>query len=66
MADGPEREALRASLAIEHEYIVGGMTKAMNIGVIDEIIDPRQTRRRIGETLASSPADRRQRGNIPL
>ena len=66
VAEGSEREALRAALAIEHETIAGGITKAMSIGVVDEIIDPRQTRRRIGETLASSPADRGRHRNIPL
>jgi acetyl-CoA/propionyl-CoA carboxylase carboxyl transferase subunit len=66
VTEGPEREALRDALAIEHETIAGGITKAMSIGVIDEIIDPRQTRRRIGETLASSPADRGRHRNIPL
>jgi acetyl-CoA/propionyl-CoA carboxylase carboxyl transferase subunit len=66
VADGPEREALRTALAAEHEAIAGGMDKAMRIGVVDEVIDPARTRRRIGETLASSPASRGRHRNIPL
>jgi acetyl-CoA/propionyl-CoA carboxylase carboxyl transferase subunit len=38
----------------------------MAIGVVDEIIDPADTRRRLAEALAAAPAGRGAHGNIPL
>lgn len=61
-----ERDALREELAAEHERISGGVARAVEIGVVDEIIDPAQTRRRVAEALASAPAGRGAHGNIPL
>jgi acetyl-CoA/propionyl-CoA carboxylase carboxyl transferase subunit len=61
-----EREALLDKLVAEHEVIAGGVTRAMDIGVVDEVIDPRQTRRRLAEALNSAPAGRGRHGNIPL
>jgi acetyl-CoA/propionyl-CoA carboxylase carboxyl transferase subunit len=61
-----EREALHAQLAAEHEKIAGGVGRAMDIGVVDAIVEPRQTRRALAEALASAPAGRGAHGNIPL
>ncbi len=61
-----ERDALRAKLAAEHELIAGGLANAMTIGVVDEIVDSADTRRRIGEILAVTPAARGDHRNIPL
>jgi acetyl-CoA/propionyl-CoA carboxylase carboxyl transferase subunit len=61
-----EREALHAQLAEEHERIAGGVGKAMEIGVVDELIDPATSRRAIAEALAAAPAARGAHGNIPL
>jgi acetyl-CoA/propionyl-CoA carboxylase carboxyl transferase subunit len=61
-----EREDLLAELVAEHEVIAGGVGRAMSIGVVDEVIHPAQTRRRIGEILASAPAGRGHHRNIPL
>ncbi|HKC28569.1 MAG TPA: carboxyl transferase domain-containing protein [Jatrophihabitans sp.] len=61
-----EREALHATLAAEHEKIAGGVARAMEIGVVDEIIEPSRTRAAIVEALASAPAGRGAHGNIPL
>jgi len=61
-----EREALHAQLAEEHTRIAGGVGRAMEIGVVDEQIDPASTRRLIAETLAAAPASRGAHGNIPL
>jgi acetyl-CoA/propionyl-CoA carboxylase carboxyl transferase subunit len=36
------------------------------IGVVDEVIKPAQTRRRLAEALAAAPAGRGAHGNIPL
>ncbi len=61
-----EREALHAQLAEEHEKVAGGVAKALELGVVDEVITPAQTRRRVAEALASAPAGRGSHGNIPL
>jgi acetyl-CoA/propionyl-CoA carboxylase carboxyl transferase subunit len=61
-----EREALHAKLAAEHEKIAGGVQRAVALGVVDEIITPTETRRRVAEALASAPAGRGAHGNIPL
>jgi acetyl-CoA/propionyl-CoA carboxylase carboxyl transferase subunit len=65
-AEEPQRDALRAKLAAEHELMAGSVAKAMTIGVVDEIIDPAQTRRRIGQLLAAASASRGCHRNIPL
>lgn len=61
-----EREELHNQLAEEHERIAGGVNRALAIGVVDEIVAPTQTRRRLAETLAAAPAGRGAHGNIPL
>jgi acetyl-CoA/propionyl-CoA carboxylase carboxyl transferase subunit len=38
----------------------------MAIGVLDEVISPLQTRRRLAEAFATAPAGRGLHGNIPL
>jgi acetyl-CoA/propionyl-CoA carboxylase carboxyl transferase subunit len=61
-----ERDALHEQLAEEHERIAGGVARAIEIGVVDEVITPAETRRRVAEALASAPAGRGAHGNIPL
>jgi acetyl-CoA/propionyl-CoA carboxylase carboxyl transferase subunit len=61
-----EREALHAQLAAEHERIAGGVSRAMDIGVVDEVVEPAKTRARVSEALAAQPAGRGAHGNIPL
>lgn len=61
-----EREALHARLAEEHAKLAGGVSRAMELGVVDEEIDPGHTRRAIAEALATAPAGRGAHGNIPL
>ncbi|HET8588690.1 MAG TPA: carboxyl transferase domain-containing protein, partial [Nakamurella sp.] len=65
-APDDERETLHAQLAEEHEKIAGGVARAVEIGVVDEVIAPEATRRRVAEALASAPAGRGAHGNIPL
>jgi acetyl-CoA/propionyl-CoA carboxylase carboxyl transferase subunit len=65
-ADEADREALHTRLAAEHERIAGGVNRALTIGVVDEVIEPSQTRRRLVEALAAAPAGRGAHGNIPL
>ena len=61
-----ERDALKSRLIIEHTRIAGGVDRAMAIGVLDEVIAPGETRRRLAEAFAAAPAGRGQHGNIPL
>ncbi|TYP88536.1 acyl-CoA carboxylase subunit beta [Blastococcus xanthinilyticus] len=61
-----EREALHAQLAEEHERIAGGVNRALQIGVVDEVVDPAGTRQRLIEALAAAPLGRGAHGNIPL
>jgi len=65
-APADQREALRARLVDEHLEHVGGLNRALEIGVVDEIVKPADTRRRIAEALAAVPAARGTHGNIPL
>jgi acetyl-CoA/propionyl-CoA carboxylase carboxyl transferase subunit len=61
-----EREALHAQLAAEHERIAGGVARAAEIGVVDEVIEPAVTRSRVAAALAAIPPARGAHGNIPL
>jgi acetyl-CoA/propionyl-CoA carboxylase carboxyl transferase subunit len=61
-----EREALHAQLAAEHERIAGGVNRALQIGVVDEVVEPAETRRRLIQALAEAPLGRGAHGNIPL
>ncbi len=61
-----EREALRVHLIEEQTQIAGGVNRALEIGVVDEVIKPAETRRRLAEALAGAPAARGAHGNIPL
>jgi acetyl-CoA/propionyl-CoA carboxylase carboxyl transferase subunit len=61
-----EREALRAQLIEEQTRTAGGVARALEIGVVDDVIKPIETRRRIAEALANAPAARGAHGNIPL
>ena len=65
-ASDHEREALHEELAAEHERIAGGVDNAIEIGVVDEKIDPAHTRGKITEALAEAPARRGRHKNIPL
>ena len=71
LADVPEsaRPALESELADEHERLSGGLTRAVELGVIDEVIAPDHTRRAIADALHRAETHRRlrgQHGNIPL
>ncbi|KOX20238.1 propionyl-CoA carboxylase subunit beta [Saccharothrix sp. NRRL B-16348] len=61
-----EREALHAQLVEEHERIAGGVERAIAIGVVDEVVEPTKTRRKLAQALAAAPAGRGAHGNIPL
>jgi acetyl-CoA/propionyl-CoA carboxylase carboxyl transferase subunit len=61
-----EREALHAQLAAEHEKVAGGVNRALEIGVVDQVVTPAETRRVLAEALAAAPPGRGAHGNIPL
>jgi acetyl-CoA/propionyl-CoA carboxylase carboxyl transferase subunit len=61
-----ERDAVRADLVEEQTRVAGGVQRALEIGVVDAVVEPAQTRKRIAEALAAAPAARGAHGNIPL
>ena len=65
-ASDEEREALRARLAEEHRRTGNGVAHGLDIGVIDEVIDPAKTRAKLVAAFAAAPPARGRHGNIPL
>jgi acetyl-CoA/propionyl-CoA carboxylase carboxyl transferase subunit len=61
-----QRPALEATLAAAHEVESGGVDRAVELGLVDEIIEPNDTRSAISAALAAVPACRGSHGNIPL
>ena len=57
---------LHEELAAEHERIAGGVDAAIDIGVVDEKIDPAHTRSKLTQALAEAPHRRGRHKNIPL
>jgi acetyl-CoA/propionyl-CoA carboxylase carboxyl transferase subunit len=64
--DPSARAALVLKLAADHEATTGGLTRALECGAVDEIIEPHETRRRLIETLAQLPDRKGTRPNGPL
>ncbi len=65
-ASGQERPALLASLVDEHTRTVGSLDRAVEIGVVDAVIDPADSRWLVAQKLAAAPLARGRHGNIPL
>jgi acetyl-CoA/propionyl-CoA carboxylase carboxyl transferase subunit len=65
-APADQRHELEAKLAAEHEREAGGLVRAQELGVIDEVIDPAKTRQALAEAIAAAAHVRGQHGNIPL
>ncbi|MEY9211076.1 acyl-CoA carboxylase subunit beta [Thermobifida halotolerans] len=61
-----ERPALEARLAAEHERIAGGLDRARELGVVDEVVAPDRTRSALAAAIATAPPARGAHGNIPL
>ncbi len=68
LADLPEeqRAAMELELAAEHDRVSGGIAKAVEIGAVDEVIEPSRTRTALAQALASAPHRRGTHSNIPL
>ena len=68
LADLPieQRESMELELAAEHEKISGGVVRAIEIGAVDDMIDPTSTRSALAKTIAAAPHRRGSHGNIPL
>jgi len=63
----PERlHEAEAELAAEHEATAGGLQRAVDLGVVDAIIEPGQTRQELGRAIAEAPQLRGAHANIPL
>jgi acetyl-CoA/propionyl-CoA carboxylase carboxyl transferase subunit len=62
------RPRVETELAEEHERIAGGVDKAVEIGVVDEVVEPTRSRSAIAGAIAGAldGAVRGQHGNIPL
>ncbi|MEV4097682.1 acyl-CoA carboxylase subunit beta [Streptosporangium saharense] len=61
-----ERAALENRLAEEHDAQVGGLQKAIELGVVDEVVKPEETRSAMAKVLAQATPARGAHGNIPL
>jgi acetyl-CoA/propionyl-CoA carboxylase carboxyl transferase subunit len=61
-----ERAELEASLAAAHDIESGGVNRAVELGLVDEIIEPDTTRSAISAVLAATPSSPGDHGNIPL
>ncbi|MGH3344093.1 MAG: carboxyl transferase domain-containing protein [Carbonactinosporaceae bacterium] len=68
LAEVPEelRPKTELELAAEHEKLAGGLDRAQEIDVVDEIVTPEATREAIARAIAEAPALRGAHGNIPL
>jgi acetyl-CoA/propionyl-CoA carboxylase carboxyl transferase subunit len=61
-----QRHALESELATEHQKIIGGLDRARDLGVIDQVIQPTHTRTAIAQAIAEATPARGPHGNIPL
>lgn len=68
LAEVPDelRGQVEQELAVEHEQLAGGLARAQEIGVIDEVVEPAKTRSAIARAITEAPQRRGQHGNIPL
>jgi acetyl-CoA/propionyl-CoA carboxylase carboxyl transferase subunit len=68
LADVPpdKLHEVEADLAAEHEREAGGLQRARELGVIDDVIEPSRTREAIARAIAAAPQRRGRHGNIPL
>jgi acetyl-CoA/propionyl-CoA carboxylase carboxyl transferase subunit len=69
-AEPEERESLLARFVEEQKQTAGGLDRALALGVVDEMVEPSDTRRRLitafAEAMSTGIRPRGQHGNIPL
>ncbi len=61
-----DRTRVENQLAAEHEELAGGLARAQEIGVVDEIVEPEVTRSALARAIAEAPQRRGRHNNIPL
>jgi acetyl-CoA/propionyl-CoA carboxylase carboxyl transferase subunit len=61
-----ERPALEAQLAADHEKESGGVARAIELGLVDAVVEPDRTRSAVSEALCDRVVARGRHGNIPL
>lgn len=72
LAEVPDelKPQVELELAAEHEIVAGGLNRAMELGVVDEVVEPDSSRtalaRAIAEATEKEGARRGRHGNIPL
>jgi len=64
--DEEARAQLELELAAEHDIISGGIARAIDMGVVDEVVSPDRTRTTVARVLLDTPGIRGAHGNIPL
>lgn len=62
----PSRQVAEAELVADHERRVGSVSHAMQLGLVDDLIDPDRTRTAVASALQQIPDRRGRHGNIPL
>ncbi|WP_068396450.1 acyl-CoA carboxylase subunit beta [Kribbia dieselivorans] len=61
-----EVAAVEEELAAEHDRLSGGLPRAVEIGVVDEVIEPSSSRSKLAQAIAEAPQRRGRHNNIPL
>ena len=49
------RAEVEQELAVEHEKLAGGLARAQEIGVVDEVVEPTHTRSALAAAIAAAP-----------
>jgi acetyl-CoA/propionyl-CoA carboxylase carboxyl transferase subunit len=63
----PERlHEAEADLAAEHQATVGDLQRAVDLGVVDAVLEPRRTRGELAGAIAEAPQVKGAHANIPL
>jgi acetyl-CoA/propionyl-CoA carboxylase carboxyl transferase subunit len=60
------KQEAEIELARQYEQATGGLQRALDLGVVDEIIEPSRSRRAIARAIAGAPWDAGIHTNIPL
>ena len=61
-----QRAAIELELAAEHEHITGGIQRAVDLGMVDELVEPTLTKRAVAMAIKRTPGVRGHHSNIPL